>query len=57
MMSSPIPSALICLAYFVLVSISPRIMKNREPFQLKQVLVVYNLAMIVLSVYLFYEVI
>ena len=31
-------------------------MKGRQPFQLKWVLVVYNLGMVGLSVYMFYEV-
>jgi elongation of very long chain fatty acids protein 7 len=31
-------------------------MKNRKPFQLKKVILVYNLLQVLLSTYLFYEV-
>jgi elongation of very long chain fatty acids protein 7 len=55
MMSSPIPSLAISLAYVVFVLITPRIMKNREAFKLKEIMLVYNFAMVILSSYLFYE--
>jgi hypothetical protein len=56
MMSSPIPSALICLGYLVVVSMGPKIMANRPAFNIRQVLIIYNFAMVILSGYLFYEV-
>jgi len=54
-MSSPIPSALICLGYLVVVYIGPSLMANRPAFQIRELLIVYNFAMVVLSGYLFYE--
>ncbi|XP_013177729.1 PREDICTED: elongation of very long chain fatty acids protein AAEL008004-like [Papilio xuthus] len=40
--------------YFCLV-LGPSLMKNREPFQLKNVIKLYNLFQICLSMYIFYE--
>ncbi|BFZ17105.1 hypothetical protein BsWGS_20144 [Bradybaena similaris] len=55
MMDSPIPSLLICLAYFIFVWLSPTIMRDRKPLEMRNLMVVYNLAMVVLSSYIFYE--
>ncbi|XP_059143062.1 elongation of very long chain fatty acids protein 7-like [Physella acuta] len=55
MMGSPIPSLIICLAYFIFVWISPSLMKNVKAFEMRNLLVVYNLAMVALSTYTFYE--
>jgi len=57
MMSSPLPSFLICLAYVLIVYIGCFLMKNKrqKPFQLKNILIVYNFSMVTLSGYLFYE--
>ncbi len=55
-MSSPIPSALICLGYFVVVCMGPRLMANRSAFKIRELLIIYNFAMVALSGYLFYEV-
>lgn len=56
MMDSPIPSALICLGYLVVVWMGPILMANRPAFKIRGLLAVYNFAMVVLSGYLFYEV-
>ncbi|KAM8874509.1 ELOVL fatty acid elongase 8b isoform 1-T1 [Spinachia spinachia] len=53
---SPVPVALIFLAYLFVVWAGPRVMRHREPFDLKGVLVLYNFAMVGLSAYMFYEV-
>ncbi|CAF1521084.1 unnamed protein product [Adineta ricciae] len=55
MMSSPLPAAIICLAYFIFVCMGPKLMANRQPFKIRELLVVYNFAMVALSGYLFYE--
>lgn len=57
MMSSPVPTLAICLfyAYFSKV-LGPRIMENRKPLDLRDVLVVYNLIQTVFSAWIFYEV-
>jgi hypothetical protein len=56
LMSSPIPTFLITFAYLAFVYYGPKWMKNREPFELKGVIKVYNLSLSVISGYLFYEV-
>lgn len=56
MMSSPVPTLLICLfyAYFSTV-IGPKLMENRKPFDLRNVLIYYNLAQTLFSAWIFYE--
>ncbi|XP_028523663.1 elongation of very long chain fatty acids protein AAEL008004 isoform X3 [Apis cerana] len=56
MMSSPFPTLFICLSYVYGVKVlGPKLMENRKPFQLKNVLIVYNLFQMVFSAWLFYE--
>ncbi|KAL3268969.1 hypothetical protein HHI36_008055 [Cryptolaemus montrouzieri] len=56
MMSSPLPTLFICLfyAYFSKV-IGPKLMENRKPFQLKNILIGYNLFQTLFSAWIFYE--
>uniref|UniRef100_A0A4W5LIN0 Elongation of very long chain fatty acids protein n=1 Tax=Hucho hucho TaxID=62062 RepID=A0A4W5LIN0_9TELE len=53
---SPMPVAFIFLLYLGVVWAGPKLMKRREPVDLKAVLIVYNFAMVCLSVYMFHEV-
>lgn len=57
LMSSPFPTLFMCLfyAYFVKV-LGPKLMENRKPFQLKGLILGYNLAQVIFSTWLFYEV-
>ena len=55
-MDSPFVTYGLVLMYLVIVWVGPRIMKNREAFDLKPVLMVYNGALVVLSAYMFWEV-
>ena len=57
LMSSPFYTLAICLtyAYFVKV-IGPKIMENRKPMDLRNVLIVYNFIQVIFSAWLFYEV-
>ncbi|XP_072245782.1 ELOVL fatty acid elongase 8b [Leuresthes tenuis] len=52
---SPVPVAIIFLLYLCGVWVGPRLMKHREPVDLRAVLIVYNFAMVVLSAYMFHE--
>ncbi|XP_031639666.1 elongation of very long chain fatty acids protein 4-like [Contarinia nasturtii] len=52
---SPFPTLAITLGYLLTVWIGPRIMRNRKPFELKQTLLTYNLAMSVLNFYIAFE--
>ncbi|XP_022836081.1 elongation of very long chain fatty acids protein AAEL008004-like isoform X2 [Spodoptera litura] len=56
LMSSPFPTLLICLSYVYLVKVlGPRFMENRKPYELKNVLILYNFLQVVFSAWLFYE--
>lgn len=57
LMQSPIPMSAILLCYlFFVLYLGPRIMANRKPFQLKGPMIVYNFALVALSIYIVYEV-
>lgn len=57
LMHSPIAMSaiLVCYLFFVLY-LGPRIMANRKPFQLKEAMIVYNFALVALSIFIVYEV-
>lgn len=56
-MQTPIPMSAILLSYLLFVLyLGPRIMANRKPFQLKEAMIVYNFALVALSIYIVYEV-
>lgn len=55
-MSSPFPTIAICLTYVLMVKvILPAYMKNREPFDLRWIMVAYNFIMVYVSFILFYK--
>lgn len=57
LMQSPIPMSAILLSYlFFVLYLGPRIMANRKPLQLKGPMIVYNFALVALSIYIVYEV-
>jgi hypothetical protein len=57
LMSSPLPTLCICAAYVFTVKVAgPRLMANRKPMELRNVLIVYNLFQVLFSSWLFYEV-
>lgn len=56
MMSSPLPTLVICLfyAYFSRV-LGPKLMENRKPFTMRKVLIYYNMFQTLFSAWIFYE--
>uniref|UniRef100_A0A8D2CZI8 Elongation of very long chain fatty acids protein n=1 Tax=Sciurus vulgaris TaxID=55149 RepID=A0A8D2CZI8_SCIVU len=56
LMKSPLlmTSILLTYVYFVL-SLGPRIMANRKPFQLRGFMIAYNFSLVALSLYIVYE--
>lgn len=52
---SPLPIVYIFITYLAFVVIGPRWMKDRKPFHLKSVLIIYNGFQVFLSSYMFYE--
>lgn len=56
LMSSPLPTLIICLSYaFIVKVLGPRLMRDRKPFQLRKTLIVYNFLQVVYSTWLFWE--
>lgn len=53
--SNPIYVWVITLLYLIITFLGPRFMRNRQPYSLSGFLVVYNLALVALSVYMFVE--
>lgn len=58
LMDSPVPTVLIVLLYiYGVVIFGPRMMANRKPYKLRNVLVAYNAFQVVFSLGMMYEVI
>ncbi|XP_077981378.1 very long chain fatty acid elongase 4-like [Glandiceps talaboti] len=55
LMKSPIPCMIIVCVYLLVVWLLPRSMEHQQPYQLKSVLVIYNLTLVILSSYMFVE--
>jgi len=56
LMSGPLPSLLLCLSYVYIVrSAGPKYMEHKQPYQLRKVLVIYNLLQMIFSMFIFYE--
>jgi len=53
---TPEPALLVCAAYLIFVYVGPRLMANRQPLNIRGLIVVYNFAMVALSAYMFAEV-
>uniref|UniRef100_A0A3Q1JD50 Elongation of very long chain fatty acids protein n=1 Tax=Anabas testudineus TaxID=64144 RepID=A0A3Q1JD50_ANATE len=52
---SPVPITCIFMCYLIIMWAGPKIMANRQPVNLKPILIPYNFAMVCLSAYMFYE--
>uniref|UniRef100_A0A0K8S4K6 Elongation of very long chain fatty acids protein n=2 Tax=Lygus hesperus TaxID=30085 RepID=A0A0K8S4K6_LYGHE len=53
MMADPLPTVLIIIMYLLFVTkIGPKIMENREPLELKNVLIVYNFIQVCVSIWI-----
>ncbi|KAK3089790.1 hypothetical protein FSP39_006559 [Pinctada imbricata] len=54
-MESPVPIVTIFILYLVMVKQGPKMMEQQKPMQLSSGLVIYNLALVCLSAYMFEE--
>ncbi|CAG9802296.1 unnamed protein product [Chironomus riparius] len=55
LMSSPLPTVIICLTYVYIVKyLGPSLMNNRKPFELRKLIVFYNFLQVLLSAWLFW---
>lgn len=55
-MDNPLPTLTISTLYLLFLWLGPKYMKNREPFQLRKILIVYNFGMVILNAFIFKEV-
>ncbi|XP_038056312.1 elongation of very long chain fatty acids protein 7-like [Patiria miniata] len=55
LMQTPIPGTTMVILYLVVVWIGPKLMKDRAPYSLKNILLVFNFLMVVLSFYTLWE--
>ncbi len=56
-MDSPWPTLGLCLTYVFLVKVAgPRFMRDREPYNVRNFLIVYNFCQVIFSLYIFTEV-
>lgn len=55
-MDSPVPVLTVFVLYLVMVKQGPKMMEQRKPFQVQGPMVLYNLAVMVLSIYITFEV-
>lgn len=56
-MDNPLPTLAISTSYLLFLWLGPQYMKNREPFQLRKTLIVYNFSMVFLNFFIFKEVV
>jgi len=56
LMQTPWPTVALCIGYFAMCWVGPSLMEKRKPFELRPILIVYNFALVLLSVYMFLEV-
>jgi len=55
LLNGPLPTALICMCYVFIVKVAgPRFMQNREPYNIRKFLVIYNALQVALSAYIVY---
>jgi hypothetical protein len=57
MVATPWPTLCLMAIYLVIVKVGPKLMENRKAWELREVLVVYNFGLVLLSAYMLYEVI
>lgn len=57
MIATPWPTIALVAMYLFIVKVGPKIMENRKAYSLREVLIVYNFALVLLSAWMVYEVI
>ncbi|KAG9509752.1 Elongation of very long chain fatty acids protein, partial [Fragariocoptes setiger] len=56
LMQTPLPTIVICLLYvFTVKYVGPRLMRHRPPFEIRNLMLIYNFTMVLASFYLFYR--
>lgn len=55
LMSSPLPTILLCASYLLVVGVLPQVMAKRKALDSKAVMIFYNFGMVILNLYIFIE--
>ncbi|KAB0795173.1 hypothetical protein PPYR_12012 [Photinus pyralis] len=56
LMHSPVPTLLMVVTYlYAVIILGPRIMRDRKPFKLREILIVYNGFQVLFSIFMLYE--
>ena len=56
LVGSPLPTVFLVILYLLTVHYGQRFMAHRAPFDLKEIMVVYNVCVVLLNFYMVYEV-
>ena len=56
MIATPWPTISLVAMYLFIVKVGPKVMESRKAYSLREVLIVYNLALVALSAWMVYEV-
>lgn len=56
MIATPWPTIALVAIYLFIVKVGPKVMENRKAYNLREVLIVYNMALVALSAWMVYEV-
>lgn len=56
MIATPWPTISLVAIYLFIVKVGPKVMENRKAYSLREVLIVYNMALVALSAWMVYEV-
>lgn len=57
LMQSPLPTITMVVTYlYVILILGPRLMRDRKPYKLREVLIAYNGAQVLYSLFMLYEV-
>ena len=56
MIATPWPTIALVAMYLFIVKVGPKIMENRKAYSLREVLIAYNFALVLLSAWMVYEV-
>ena len=52
----PVYVIVAAILYLIIIAVGPRLMKNKEPFQFRRILIGYNFFSVLLSVFMMWEV-
>ena len=56
LVATPWPTIALVAMYLFIVKVGPKIMEKREAYNIREVLIVYNFALVILSAWMVYEV-